>query len=667
MNLALDGALQPSHAVILLPALGGLLTLPLVRHSSRAAAAVALIANFLGLLAALWLLIQVTEDAAIIDPETVGALALGPALDVPLQLHLEGWNVLVAVVVAVVSFVVQAFARWYLWDDQRYRQFAATVGLFTAGMQLVVLSGDLLLTLVGWELMGWCSYLLIGHESEREKARRAAFKAFLVTRLADAPLVVGFAALAMGARSTSLEAVVDHWSAAPLAGGTALTAALLGVICGVLGKSAQVPFQDWLPDAMEGPTPASALIHAATMVAAGTIVLADLLPLLQEAPAARTVLLVFAGFSSILAALLAVLQTDLKRLLAWSTVSQVGLMLGALSLIPDGAGPDLAITHLVSHAAFKALLFLMIGWLSVLVGGTVVARMSGGIRRYPQTRFLLAVGLLALAGVPPTVGFVSKDLILEAAAEGVAEGQELATAGFFVVGVVIVLTAAYSMRAWLVIQHRTVFQRRVEETTFVDSRTVAEVSIVEMLREAPQVDALGQPTDEVEATPGPEEADPEPTSIARLGLRLLGLLSLLGGLVVASPLIELDWRHANLLLIAAGLLFMTAAALLVRIMSLRTTYGDAAERAPLAWRSAASRSLGIDTVYVALVAQPVLALARTVHRAEAHLDRGVSGLSTAARTLGDRGSAVHRRTPSSGLVALLAGTLAVALLGVILW
>jgi NADH-quinone oxidoreductase subunit L len=304
--------------------------------------------------------------------------------------------------------------------------------------------------------------------------------------------------------------------------------------------------------------------------------------------------------------------------------------------------------------------------LSVLVGGTVMARMSGGIRRYPQTRVLLAIGLLALAGVPPTVGFVSKDLIVEGAAEASAEGRPLAAFAFVVVGVLVVLTAAYCMRAWLVIQHRTVFQRRVEETTLVDSRTVAEVGIVEMLREAPQVDALGHPTDE-QVVEQPEEADPEPTQVARTGLALLGVLSLFGGVVVASPMLDLEWQHPNWMLIAAALLLMLAAGLLVRIMSLRTTYGDAAERAPLAWRSAASRGFGVDRVYVALVGAPVLALARGVTWVERRFDGWIAGLAGAARSLGDRGESLHRRTPSSGLVALLAGTVLVALLGVTLW
>ncbi|BDZ56890.1 NADH-quinone oxidoreductase subunit 5 family protein [Barrientosiimonas endolithica] len=667
MNLAVAGPLQPSHLAVLAPAVGGLLTLPLVRRSGRATAVIALLAALVGMAAAGVLLAQQVTGVAVTGPQTIGSLPVGPALDVPLRLQVNRWNVLVAAAVAVVSFAVQAFARWYLWTDPRYRQFAATVGIFTAGMQLVVLSGDLLLTLVGWELMGWCSYLLIGHDSAREKARRAAYKSFLVTRLADAPLVLGFALLATSAGTTSIPAVVAWFTEPPLAGAqTVLTVAMLGVVCGVLGKSAQLPFQDWLPDAMEGPTPASALIHAATMVAAGTVVLAHLLPLLHAAPVARNVLLVLAGATAVLAAALAFFQDDLKRLLAWSTVSQVGLMLVALTVVPSTAGPDLAIMHLVSHAAFKALLFLMIGWLTVLVGGTVVQRMSGGIRRYPQTRTLLAIGLLALAGVPPTVGFVSKDLILDEAAKHAADGARSAALGFAVVALTTVLTAAYAMRAWLVVQHRTVFERRSLDTSVEDSRVVADVGIVELLRDAPQVDEFGH-----EAEPAvesdPLEDEPEPTALGRLGLVALGAASLLGGALVVTPLLDIEWQQPNWLLVAAALLLMLAAALLVRVMSLRTRYGDAAEHTPLRWRSAASRGLGVDGLYVALVARPVLALARLVAAGERQLDTGVSGLSSAARRLGDSGESLHRRTPSSGLVAILAGALLVALLGVALW
>ncbi|KNX39148.1 hypothetical protein VV01_02840 [Luteipulveratus halotolerans] len=659
--------MQPSHLAVALPAIGGVLTLLLVRRSSRAAATINLLAGFVALFAACALLAQQLRGNATTSPETIGDLAVGGGLRIPLHLLVDDWSVLVAVAVAVVSFVVQTFARWYLWSDPRYRQFAATVGLFTAAMQLVVLSGDLVLTLVGWELMGWCSYLLIGHESEREKARRAAYKAFVVTRLADAPLLVGIAALAVGARSTDIPTVLRFWTAEPHAGTTTLTVAVLGIVCGVLGKSAQIPFQDWLPDAMEGPTPASALIHAATMVAAGTVVLARLLPLVQHTEPARLALVVLAGVTAVVAAVLAFLQQDLKKLLAWSTVSQVGIMLTALGVLPTGTPPDTAIAHLLGHAMFKALLFLMIGWATVLVGGTMVPRLSGVVRRYRDLRRLLAVGFLALAGVPPLVGFVSKDLIIDSAAHHAADGDGPALLGMVLLGVVTVLTAAYAMRAWLVLQHGTVFQRRSEIEVFEDSYTVQEVGIVEMFRNSPQVDEYGRELAPGERPVVDDDLEPQPGLMPTTGLLVLAFLSVVGGAVVASPLLDIDWKHPDWLLMGSSLLLMVAAGLLVRVMSLRTTYGDASERLPMSWRLLASRGLGVDTAYTAVVARPVLALARLVSGLDARLDRGVERTPALVRSLGDQTARVHTRTPTSGLLAVIGGVLVVAFLGVTLW
>ena len=210
-----------------------------------------------------------------------------------MQLQATAATAIIALVVAVVGWAVQVFAGWYLRDDDRYGIFAATVSLFTAAMLLVVQSADLVLTLVGWEVMGWCSYLLIGHWSRKESARRAALKAFLVTRLADVGFVLGVVILAAGAGSHGIPAGARRRgprTGLPRRGSLrrrrtppCCTAAMVLLVIGVLGKSGMVPFHDWLPDAMEGPTPASALIHAATMVAAGTFVS----PQLFDAPRGR--------------------------------------------------------------------------------------------------------------------------------------------------------------------------------------------------------------------------------------------------------------------------------------------------------------------------------------------------------------------------------------------
>lgn len=659
---------QPSQLVVLLPALAAALSLVLVRRARVPAFVVALLGALGGLVAAGVLMAQQLRGTAEESSGTVGALPLGRVLQAPLRLGVDRFAVLLAVTVAVVALVVQLVARWYLREDARYAAFAATVSLFTAAMQLVVLSDDVLITIVGWELMGWCSYLLIGHDSEREKARRAAYKAFLVTRLADAPFAIGLVLLATGAHTTALSGIVRHWSGEP---STLLTGGLIAVIVGVAGKSAQVPFQDWLPDAMEGPTPASALIHAATMVAAGTVVLARLLPLLERSDVARTVLVLVAGISTVLAGFLAYCQTDLKRLLAWSTVSQVGLMLIGLAIVPVGHRGDLALNHLVSHAMFKALLFLMFGWISVLVGGTVVARMSGATRAHPATRTLVAIGLLSLAGVPPMAGFVSKDLIVDEAATRAVDGDAVSSIAFVALAISVALTAAYCMRAWLILDHRSVVERHEAQEVVQDSVSVEEVGIVELFVTSAQVDRRGR---EVGRSRAPVEPAPEPEPVrviapdgaSRLGLRLLALLAVVGGLLVATPLLDVDWDQPAWALIAATLLLMAAVAMLVRVQSLGTPYGDAASRLPLALRSVADRGLGMDGVYVALT-RPVLALARLVAGGERGLEAGVHSSARGARGLAGAGSRLQNGTPTAGLIAVALGVVAVGLIGISLW
>ncbi|NHN55236.1 NADH-quinone oxidoreductase subunit L [Calidifontibacter sp. DB0510] len=657
---------QPGQLVVLVPAATAVLMVLLARRSNAVNFAIAILGALLGLGAAGLLAAQAARGPLPADLPTIGALPVGPGIAIPLRLHIDHIAVLVTGAVAIVSLTVQAFARWYLFHDPRYRQFAATVALFTAAMQLVVVSDDVLLTLVGWELMGWCSYLLIGHDSEREKARRAAYKAFLVTRFADAPFVVGIAALAVVAQTTSIRAIVQHWSA--LSGSLTLTAALICIICGVAGKSAQVPFQDWLPDAMEGPTPASALIHAATMVAAGTIVLARFAPLLAGNGTARLVLAISAGLSTVFAAALAFCQHDLKRLLAWSTVSQVGLMLLAIAALRPGVTPDLAVLHLLSHAAFKALLFLVVGWLAVLTGSTVVERLSGAVTDHPRTRRLVAAGLLALAGVPPTMGFVSKDLIVDEALRSAADRDAASVVAALALIIVVPLTAAYAMRAWLVLTHRTVSERYQELDVIDDSRSVREVGLAEMLREAEPVDAHGHALEPAPA-PDPEPVDdsPRPPIPTRGLLWVLALVAVFGGVLILSPWLTVDYLHPNWWIVASALMAMAAAAILVRAMALRTVYGDAAARLPRYVRSVASRGLDLDRVYVALVATPVLALARVVARLDGAGERGVAALPGAAERFGRWSETKHRRTPTTGLVAVALGVLVIGLLGVTLW
>ena len=319
----------------------------------------------------------------------------------------------VAVAVGVVALAVQVYSLDYLHDDPRYAPYAAQVSLFTGAMLLVVTSGDLLALLVGWEVMGVCSYLLIGHDRSLPEAPAAAVKAFLVTRVGDVGFLLGVAILAVGAHTTRLADVLAH----RYHPGT-LTAALLLLTAGVAGKSAQFPLHTWLPDAMAGPTPISALIHAATMVAAGVYVVFRLYPLFERSPVALAVLGVMAAITLLLGAFAATAQDDIKRVLAWSTVSQIGYMVGALAV----GSPAAALFHLLTHAAFKALLFLAAGAVIHAVATNSMARMGGLRGHMPATFWSMAIGLGALAGLPPLAGFWSKENVLVAAAHATEGG-----------------------------------------------------------------------------------------------------------------------------------------------------------------------------------------------------------------------------------------------------
>ncbi|MFD6926137.1 NADH-quinone oxidoreductase subunit L [Streptomyces sp. NPDC059944] len=381
---------------------------------------------------------------------------LTPTGSVPIELalHIDGFAALVAVLVGVVATCVQIYSTGYLRDDPRYPSYAALVSLFTSAMLLVVYSGDLLVLLVGWEIMGICSYFLVGHYWETPEARAASLKAFLVTKLGDVPFLIGLFALATDAGSFRITSVLGTVASGGLHHPT-LVALLL--LAGVAGKSALFPLHTWLPDAMAGPTPVSALIHAATMVAAGIYFVARLLPVFQASSAAMIVLAVMAGVTMAGSGLAALAQDDIKRVLAYSTIGQLGYMAGALAVGDRGA----AVFHLLAHGAFKALLFLAAG-VVIHASGTnslaVMSRMKGLRNRVPDAYWTMTVALLALAAIPPFSGFFSKEAVL-GAAEHVATGHTEhapGAAGWIVLitGLATaVLTAAYATRLWLLAFH----------------------------------------------------------------------------------------------------------------------------------------------------------------------------------------------------------------------
>ncbi|MGA4864980.1 NADH-quinone oxidoreductase subunit L [Streptomyces lavendulocolor] len=380
------------------------------------------------------------------------ATQLTPTGSVPidLALHLDGFAALTAVLVGLVASCVQLYSTGYLRDDPRYPSYAALVSLFTSAMLLVVYSGDLMVLLVGWEIMGICSYFLVGHYWETPEARAASLKAFLVTKLGDVPFLIGLFALAADAGTFRITGILGAVATGGLDHPT-LVALLL--LAGVAGKSAQFPLHTWLPDAMAGPTPVSALIHAATMVAAGVYFVARLLPVFAASAAAMTVLAVMAAVTMVGSGLAALAQDDIKRVLAYSTIGQLGYMSGALAVGDRGA----AVFHLLSHGAFKALLFLAAGVIIHAAGTNSLAamsRMRGLAGRIPDAYWTMTVALLALAAIPPFAGFFSKEAVLVAAEHTALGDRTVAPAGagwiVLVSGLVTaLLTAAYATRLWL--------------------------------------------------------------------------------------------------------------------------------------------------------------------------------------------------------------------------
>ncbi|MFI8504350.1 NADH-quinone oxidoreductase subunit L [Streptomyces sp. NPDC085524] len=380
------------------------------------------------------------------------ATELTPTGSVPIELSLnvDGFAALVAVLVGVVATCVQLYSTAYLREDPRYPSYAGLVSLFTSAMLLVVYSGDLMVLLVGWEVMGICSYFLVGHYWETEAARSASLKAFLVTKLGDVPFLIGLFALAADAGSFEINKVLGTVAAGGLDHPTLIALLLLA---GVAGKSAQFPLHTWLPDAMAGPTPVSALIHAATMVAAGVYFIARLLPVFAASAAALVVMAFMAAVTMVGSGLAALAQDDIKRVLAYSTVGQLGYMTGALAVGDRGA----AVFHLLSHGFFKALLFLGAGVIIHAAGTNSLAamsRMDGLAKRIPDAFWTMTIALLALAAIPPFAGFFSKEAVLVAAEQTATGHSELApsSAGWVVLvaGVLTaLLTAAYATRLWL--------------------------------------------------------------------------------------------------------------------------------------------------------------------------------------------------------------------------
>ena len=355
--------------------------------------------------------------------------------------HIDGMAVVLMFVVTLISLLIHVFSTNYMEGDRRYTHYFAALSLFSAGMLIMVTANNTLQLLIGWEIMGLCSFMLIGHWWEERENSNAALKAFFTTRAGDVGLLVGIAILFFSAGQTFDIAEINERALAGDIPHGVLVVSAAALLCAVIGKSAQFPLHTWLPDAMAGPTPVSALIHAATMVVAGVYLVARLYGVFWEGfdlgggginPVALA-----GGVTVLIAALLAFVQTDIKKVLAYSTISQLGYMVMALGVGAWTAG----IFHLTTHAFFKGLLFLGAGSVSHAVHSFDMKKDMGGLRqRMPITYRTFVIGSLALAGIPPLAGFWSKDEILLGAS---GNGYPL----FLVVGLLgAALTAAYMTR-----------------------------------------------------------------------------------------------------------------------------------------------------------------------------------------------------------------------------
>ena len=376
-------------------------------------------------------------------------------LSVPISLHLDPISAIMLAMVTFIATFIAIFSSSYMKGDPGYARYFAVMGLFVFSMCLLVMANNVFLLIAGWEGVGLCSYLLVGYYFAKPSAAAAARKAFLVTRLGDVGLILGvFLLWQMGGYHTNIDQLTNHIIHHPPSD-AALTTALLCLFCGAIGKSAQFPLYVWLPDAMEGPTPVSALIHAATMVTAGVYLLARTAPLFALSPTAQLVVSCIGGITAILAAFIALAQYDLKRVLAYSTVSQLGFMFMALGC--GGAiAPSIAVTaaifHLFTHAFFKALLFLCSGSVMHAMGNVIDVRKFGGLRKVmPITHITFLIGSLALAGFPLLSGFWSKDQILHALSDAGKSRSVYAMQyyGLFIVAcVTALLTAFYTFRVY---------------------------------------------------------------------------------------------------------------------------------------------------------------------------------------------------------------------------
>jgi NADH-quinone oxidoreductase subunit L len=654
--------------VVLLPFAGAAFSLLAGRTARVLARPLAVLPALIATVLAVLVAVRQEGGAGSATPPLDVAMRLTPTGSVPVELalHIDGFAASVAILVTGVATCVQIYSTAYLRNDPRYPSYAALVSLFTSAMLVVVYSGDLMVLLVGWEVMGICSYFLVGHYWETPEARAASLKAFLVTKLGDIPFLIGLFALGADAGSFRISRVLDMAALGALHHPT-LVALLL--LAGVVGKSAQFPLHTWLPDAMAGPTPVSALIHAATMVAAGVYLVARLLPVFTASTASLVVLAALAALTMVGSGLAALAQDDIKRVLAYSTIGQLGYMFGALAL----GDRDAAVFHLLSHGVFKALLFLGAGVVIHATGTNSLAAMSrmGGLtRRIPGAFWTMTIGLLALAAIPPFSGFFSKESVLGAAEETALRGSGTTSHALgwtiLLAGLAAaLLTGAYATRLWLL-----AFRGRGPETPDHGRQPFAMNAVLWLLT-APTigVGALAWYLDDW--FDGTSLTPPLNTSILSTGIAFVGCVTLYG-----------IWRRTGALTaetplgaVAAHPGAEPALSEAEAITAHPLAYGDMADApdpadpgrlllGPL--HRPAAAGFHLDAVYHVVFVRTVQAGARLVRFLDREVvDTYVRGAGTGAGWLGAAVRRAQTGNVQSYLTALLAGSVVLAIAAVL--
>jgi NADH-quinone oxidoreductase subunit L len=415
---------------------------------------VSTVATILGVLVALMLSVHTlmaVQDGASFNANIYHWMTVG-TLSMDIGFQIDALSAMMMCVVTFVSLMVHVYTIGYMAEDEGYNRFFSYISLFTFSMLMLVMSNNMLQLFFGWEAVGLVSYLLIGFWYTRPTAIFANMKAFLVNRVGDFGFILGIGLLLAAAGSMNYQEIFAQKDALAAmtvlsTGWPLLTAACICLFIGAMGKSAQFPLHVWLPDSMEGPTPISALIHAATMVTAGIFMVARMSPLFELSDTALTFVMVIGAITALFMGFLGIIQNDIKRVVAYSTLSQLGYMTVALG----ASAYSVAVFHLMTHAFFKALLFLAAG--SVIIGmhHDQDIRNMGGLRKYmPITWLTSLVGSLALIGTPFFSGFYSKDSIIEAVHASNLPGANIV---YYMVLAGVFITAFYSFRLYFLVFH----------------------------------------------------------------------------------------------------------------------------------------------------------------------------------------------------------------------